>query len=48
MGGVRIWDCLFGTGLGTMEVTPKMDPQNVVLKQTINLPTTASFAKMQA
>src|SRR6478735_10931756 len=45
MGGVRIWDCLFGTGLGTMEVTPKMDPQNVVLKQTINLPTTAFSMK---
>ncbi len=28
-----------------MEVTPKMDPQNVVLKQTINLPTTAFSMK---
>ena len=45
MEGVRIWDCLFGTGLGTMKVTPKMDPQNVVLKQTINLPTTAFSMK---
>src|SRR4051812_11303819 len=45
MGSVRIWDCLFGTGLGTMEVTPKMDPQTVALKQTINLPTTAFSMK---
>ena len=28
-----------------MEVTPKMDPQTVVLKQTINLPTTAFSMK---
>ena len=28
-----------------MEVTPKMDPQNVELKQTINLPTTAFSMK---
>src|SRR5450631_2946491 len=27
------------TLLGTIEATPKMDPQNVVLKQTVNLPT---------
>src|ERR1035441_1718017 len=31
--------------LATMEVTPKMDPQNVVLKQTVNLPTTAFSMK---
>src|SRR5664279_677568 len=31
--------------LGTIRVTPKMDPQNVVLKQTINLPTTAFSMK---
>ena len=28
-----------------MEVTPKMDPQNVVLKETVNLPTTAFSMK---
>ena len=31
--------------LATMRVTPKMDPQNVVLKQTVNLPTTAFSMK---
>ncbi len=42
-GTVRLWDELFGRGVAfaaNIEVTPKMDPQNVDLKQTINLPKT--------